>query len=112
MDLRTKVIEAINNGKPVYSLSKIFSISLKTLYRWKSKYKKTGSVAPANNKKSGVKTIIQDLDQFANFVKEKPDRTQAEMAKIWGGVSARTISSALKKAGFTYKKNFWIQTKR
>ena len=35
------------------------------------------------------------------------DKTQAEMAELWDGpISARTISRALAKIGFTRKKNY------
>ncbi len=50
---------------------------------------------------------ITHWSRFRAFVKEHHDKTQAEMAELWDGpISARTISRALAKIGFTRKKNY------
>jgi predicted RNA binding protein YcfA (HicA-like mRNA interferase family) len=42
---------------------------------------------------------------FRTFTKVHGEKTQAEMAELWqGDISARTISRALAKIGFTRKK--------
>jgi len=112
IDLRKKVMEAINRGISIYRLSRIFSISERTLFKWKKQYLETGSIEPKKRKTPPVKPIIEDLDKFRNFVEKAPDRTGAQMAEDWGNISPRTISSTLKRAGFTYKKNLWIQAKK
>lgn len=50
-------------------------------------------------------TLITDWDKFQEFAKAHGDKTQAEMAALWSGdISARTLSRALQKIGFTRKK--------
>jgi transposase len=45
------------------------------------------------------------LGEFRAFAAQHGDKTQAEMAELWEGqISARTISRALHKIGFTRKK--------
>jgi len=54
---------------------------------------------PGNNHK------ITDSEKFRTFAAQQGDKTQAEMAALWPGqISARTISRALHKIGFTRKK--------
>jgi len=54
---------------------------------------------PGNNHK------ITDWEKFRAFAAQHGDKTQAEMAELWEGqISARTISRALHKIGFTRKK--------
>ena len=49
----------------------------------------------------------------ARVVEINGDKTQAEMAKLWTEeISKPTISRALKKIGFTRKKNLWLSRTR
>lgn len=48
---------------------------------------------------------ITDWDKFVEFAKSHGDKTLTQMAVLWeGDISARTISRALQKIGFTRKK--------
>jgi hypothetical protein len=48
---------------------------------------------------------ITDSNKFRAFAKAHGDKTQTEMAEVWEEeISARTISRALPKIGFTRKK--------
>ena len=111
LDLRMKVIHAIHKEYPILRISKMFGISRNTVYNWKKSYEKTGAVKP-KKPGNGKRPIIEDLKKFRDFVLQKPDRTQAEMAEDWGNISPRAISDTLKRAGITYKKNFWVPTKK
>ena len=110
-DLRCKVIEAMERGLSINKARDLFGLARSTVQRWKRQYMSTGSLAVKERKSPPRKPIIEDLDKFRKFVSENPDRTQAQMAEEWGGIAPRTISSTLKRAGLTYKKNLWIQTK-
>jgi transposase len=110
-DLRTKVIEAINKKIPILRISKTFGIARNTVYNWKKLQTESGSIQRKKTK-PGRQPIITDLEKFKAFIKEKPDRTQQEIAEEWGGVSPRTICTVMKRAGLTYKKKLWIPTKK
>lgn len=48
---------------------------------------------------------ITDWEKFRAFAQIHGEKTQAEMAALWDGeISARSISRALQKIGFTRKK--------
>ena len=107
-DLRKKALESMSKGTPLKRVSQILFIAKSTLRSWRKRQRETGSCSAITNN-WGTKPLIQDLEKFKKFVQEKPDRTQVEMAKEWGGVSESTIARALKRIGFTNKKNFWLQ---
>ena len=49
---------------------------------------------------------MADLDKFKEFAHQQGRKTKKEMAQAWSEkISARTIGKALKKIGFTRKKN-------
>ncbi len=55
--------------------------------------------------------VIKSLawEKFREFVEVNGDKTQVEMASLWQGeISARTISRALKKIGFSRKKKLMV----
>jgi hypothetical protein len=62
--------------------------------------------------KPGQGEKITDWEKFRAFAINNTDKTQAEMALAWGGVSQRTISRGLKKIGFTRKKNLRLPATR
>jgi transposase len=103
-DLCEKVMRAIElDGMPIIEASEVFDVARSTIYRWKHRKIETGSLKA--KKRKGAEGIIQDWEQFRIFVEEHKDSTQEEMAELWNQtISARTISRALKKIGFTRKK--------
>jgi transposase len=106
-----KIMDALSNGMSIRGVSKIFKIGRNTIHSWKNRLRASGSLQ-ADKPSSGKKPIVEDLEKFTKFVSENPDRTQKEMAELWGGIAPRTISSTLKRAKITYKKKLWVQTKR
>jgi len=65
----------------------------------------TGDFQAKPNQPPGNGHKLTDWEKFRKFAKAHGDKTQVEMAALWEGeVSARTISRALKKIGFTRKK--------
>ena len=105
-DFRQKVIESIElNGLKQQEASELFNISRNTINLWFQQKAATGDFQaktwPPNTR--GEK--ITDWAKFRAFAQEHHDRTQVEMAELWlGAISARTISRALAKIGFTRKK--------
>ena len=85
-------------------VSKLLKISRPTLYRWKKKFEQTGSTAPDKSLPPPEPSKIKDWEKFQEFVDKNGDKTQIEMAKLWGGVSNHTISRGLKKIGYSRKK--------
>ncbi len=105
-DLRQKVIQAIElDGIKKTEASLLFIISRNTIDLWLKRKAETGDVKTKPNKPPGNGQKILDWNKFREFASSNGDKTQAEMAQLWEGeISARTISRALKKIGFTRKK--------
>lgn len=105
-DLRQKVIQAIElEGLKKSQASLLFNISRNTIDLWLKRKAETGDFQSLPNLPPGNGHKITDWETFREFAKVHGDKTQVEMAQVWEGqISARTISRALKKIGFTRKK--------
>ncbi|MCS7225464.1 MAG: transposase [Gloeomargarita sp. SKYB31] len=110
-DLRQKAIEAVLEGATLVEVSQMFNIGYRTLQRWLKQWSETGDCAPKTGYQKGHSHKIKDLDEFRKFVDANPSLTQKEIAAIWG-VSSMTICRALKKIGYTRKKNFLLPRAR
>ena len=109
-DLRIRVIEAIDEGQAITRVSKDLKVGRTTIYKWLKQRDEQGHIRPKENWQKGHSHKIKDLEKFKVFVEENKEKTLVELAKAWGGVKRMTIQRALKKLGFTHKKNqLWIQ---
>jgi transposase len=103
MDLRERVIKAVDAGMLRKDVSKQFSVGLKTIYLWLERRRDKGDLKPITNFQQGHSHAIKDFESFKSTVNQYPDRTQKELGKLLK-VSASTICRAMKKAGYTRKK--------
>lgn len=104
-DLRQKVMQAIElDGMKKSEASEVFNISRNTINLWFQRKAETGDVQVKSRPTLSPKQKITDWEKFRAFAKEHKDKTQAEMAQLWGDVSSRTISRTLQKLGLTRKK--------
>ena len=103
-DLRVRTLDLIRRGVSITQVSRELKISRPTLYRWKEQLEKTGSTSPNKSVPPPQPSKIRDWKRFQEFVELNGDKTQKELAQLWGDVSHHTISRALKKLGYTRKK--------
>lgn len=104
-DFRRKVMQAIEmDGLKKSEASELFNISRNTINLWCQRKAATGDILPKARTTPPVPSKITDWEKFAAFVRANHDKTQAELAELWGGVSQRTISRALQKIKHTRKK--------
>ena len=110
-DFRTRAVEAYElDGYKKCEVCEMFNISRNTFDLWLKLKAETGSLKPRTPERRESTGIIQDWDKFRQFVKDNSGKTQEQMADLWEqNISSRTISRALKKIGFTRKKNLWVQ---
>lgn len=112
-DLRTKVINALDDGMGKTEPSHIFKISRNTINVWLNRRKQTGDYRAKVGYQQGYNPKIKDLSEFVEFVLVHGSKTQKEMAEAWPeDISDRTISKALKKIGYTRKKNLRLSRER
>ena len=83
LDLRTKVIEAIDRGMKKTQASKIFNISRNTIDLWLKRREKTGSYQAKQQYQKGYGAKIPDLEKFKEFAQNNGHLTQKEMAEVW-----------------------------
>ncbi|CDM96756.1 transposase family protein [Arthrospira platensis C1] len=106
-DLRQKVIDAIElDGMPKTEASQVFHVSRNIINLWLQRKAQTGDFLPKPHHRPGNNHKITDWQKFKAFAQEHGHKTSAQMAELWDDdISPRTISRALKKIGFTRKKN-------
>ena len=103
-DLRQKVIGAVERGERKTEVSRMLNISRNTLDLWLVRQAETGSFR-SKVTVAKPKTKINDWERFREFIKQHGEKTQIEIAKLWGeGVTQQNISDAMKKIGVSRKK--------
>lgn len=109
LDLREKATAAVDRGEKKFHVSQTFNISRNTLDLWLKRRQETGSVAPKQPVQGGPEPKIKDLDAFKTFAIAHGHLTAQKMAELWPEpISDVTIGKALKRIGFTKKKDVWV----
>ncbi|MDS3859265.1 IS630 transposase-related protein [Thermosynechococcaceae cyanobacterium BACA0444] len=104
-DLRKKALEAVARGAVKAQLCKTLNISRNTLDSWIKRYVETGSYTPPSYHHQRRKPKIDNLDKFREFVLENNDKTQQQLADLWGhNITQQDVSRALQKLNITPKK--------
>jgi transposase len=114
IDLRKRVIEATDSGMHIDQAVKVFKVCRRVIYNWLELRKKTNSLAPKSGYQNGHSHKITDWEQFKVFAEANRQRTIPQMVIEWQqltGISASesVIGKALKKIGYTSKKNFQLR---
>ena len=104
-DLRERAMNLIDSGMSISDVSRLLDLSRPTLYKWQRQLETTGSTAPKVPGPPTWLSKIKDWKKFLEFVEHHGNKTQEEMARLWGNCSRHTISRGLKKIGYTRKKN-------
>ena len=103
MDLRVRVMNAVESGTKICKAAKIFNVCRHTITNWKRISIERGSLEPLSNFQNGHSHGITDLSAFKDYVDLNPDLTQEEMGEHFG-VGSSTISRTLIKINYTRKK--------
>ncbi|MGL5079350.1 MAG: IS630 family transposase, partial [Waterburya sp.] len=109
-DLRKKAVNAYDRGEKKIAICRLMNISRNTLDLWLKREQKTGDFK-ANAKRPARKNRkIQDLERFKQFVQQHQDKTQKQMASLWGeNLTQQNCSDGMKKLGITRKKTYGYQ---
>jgi transposase len=104
-DLRQKAIKAVKRGERKSDVCRMLKLSRNTLDLWLKREEQTGECRAITNFQKGCRHKITDWKRFREFVHKHGDRTQAQMASLWGdNVTQQNISDALGKIGVSRKK--------
>jgi transposase len=108
-DLRKKAIEAVKRGQRKTDVCHFLKLSRNTLDLWLKREKSTGDCQASANSAKGRKPKIQDPEKFREFVREHSDKTQKQIAQLWGEeLTQQNISYACQKLGITRKKKLTV----
>jgi transposase len=111
IDLRERVLAALDRGMPRSEVVSTFQISLSSLKRWHRARRDTGDCAPKPPSGGPTLTIAPAQDeQVRAQVAAFPDATIAEHTQHWNTVHATslspsTIGRAIRRLGLTRKKS-------
>lgn len=104
-DLRCKAIDAVKRGERKIDVCRMLDISRNTLDLWLKREAENGDCQAITHYQQGYRPKITDWEKFRQFAQEHGDKTQAQMAALWGdGITQQNISDALRRIGFTRKK--------
>jgi transposase len=114
IDLRKRVIAAVDGGMRITDAAKTFQVGRRLIYTWLDLRKRTNSLSPKSGYQKGHSHKITDWDEFRKFIEKNSHRTVKGMIVEWTKANNNTVSESamerwLKKIGYTSKKNFWIQ---
>ena len=111
-DLRKKAIEAVKRGERKIDVCGMFDISRNSLDLWLKREEETGDCQAIVNFQKGNGHKIIDWERFSKFVQQYGDKTQGQMAQLWGdNVTQQNISDALQKIGISRKKKLTATNK-
>lgn len=120
IDLRERVIAAIDSGMQITEAAKVFKVCRSVIYDWQNLLKTTDSLAPKSGYQKGHSHKIIDWDQFKIFVEKYKYCASPQMRSEWKKLTGVDVSEsvmlrALKKIGYTCKKKplvTWRQIKK
>jgi len=109
VDLRERVIAAVDNNEPIAQVARKFKVSRGAIYNWLDLREKTNSLAPKDGYQKGHSHKIKDLEKFKEFAKKNKTKTLEEMSLEWqkennDSISISAIGRSLKKIDYTSKK--------
>ena len=109
LDLRTRVLAAIDGGTSRAEAVRTFQVSLGSIKRWLRQRQISGSLAPKPRPGQSA-TITQAQEALLRFQLEQfPDATLPEHAERWNAdhatsLSAWTLGRAIRRLGWSRKK--------
>jgi len=101
-------LDFIERGGSKVEASKVFKVSLKSIFNWVRQKKARGSLEV---KKRGLGAYKIDEQRLRAYIEDHPDDYVREIASALG-FSTSGVKSALQRLKITYKKNSTLQRKR
>jgi transposase len=117
IDLRERVISAVDNNMRITEAVKVFKVSRRVIYEWLELRKTTGNLAPKTGYQKGHSHKITDWEKFKAFAHENQQSNSPQMIIAWEKLSGVKVSESvmlrsLKKINFTAKKKLSAMPKQ
>ena len=112
LDLRAKVLRAVDQGYPRTEIVKLLGVSLATIKRYLKQRQETGEVAPKPIPGRPPKKLAQLQADLVTQLAAHDDIRLEDHCRLWEQahgvrVSTATMSRAIKRVGWTRKKKRW-----
>ena len=122
LDLRLKVLDALDRGIPRREVVRIFGVSMPTLERYLRRRRRSGDLAPkpSPGRTPSICSTVEERRMLWKQLEENEEATLQRHCELWEGlgkarVSVSTMSRAVRKLGWRFKKRVWeppSETKR
>ena len=113
-DLRLKALDALDRGTPRRQTAGLFGVSLSTLKRWLGRRSVGEDLAPkpSPGRTPTILATAQEKRALREQLEAHDDATLERHCELWeeergARVSVATMSRAVRKLGWTYKKSRW-----
>jgi transposase len=113
VDLREKVLRAVDQGYPRQEIVKLLGVSRATIKRYLKQRRETGTVAPKAIPGRTPKKLGLLQAELVTQLQAHDDLSLEEQCRLWEQshgvrVSTSTMSRAIKRVGWTRKKRRWV----
>jgi transposase len=113
-DLRIKALGALERGMPRKQAASTFGVSLATLKRWLKRHREGEDIAPRPSPGRTPRILATEGQRRALWqqLEGNDDATLERNCELWErrtgvAVSVSTMSRAVRKLGWTFKKSRW-----
>jgi transposase len=113
-DLRIKALGALERGMPRKVAASTFGVSLATLKRWLKRRREGEDIAPRPSPGRTLRILATEEQRRALWqqLEGNDDATLERHCELWErttgvAVSVSTMSRAVRKLGWTFKKSRW-----
>src|ERR671916_37190 len=114
LDLRLKVLAAVDRGIPRKEVVRTFGVSMPTLERYLSLRKQTGEIGPPQppGRAASLTATVAQRRALWTQLEENDRATLERHCELWGSkhgdrVSGPTMWRAVRKLGWTKKRGRW-----
>src|ERR671916_1349133 len=115
LDLRLKVLDAIDRGIPRKEVVRTFGVSMPTLERYLRRRRQSGDLAPkpSPGRTPSILATSRERRALCQQLEENNEATLERHCQLWeergvARVSVSTMSRAVRKLGWTFKKSRWV----
>jgi putative transposase len=109
IDLRERVVAAVEAGGTVRSVGLRFGVAPSTVVKWSQRYRASGSVAPDRVGGHRRRVLAPHRDLVIGLIEQTPHLTlhglKDELAKRGVTVSHSAVWRFLRREGLSFKKN-------
>lgn len=106
MDLRERVVAAVNRGEPILVVARRFQVARPTVRDWRDRAERDALTPGVPGPKSPTKITPEDDQLMRDMIAKRPGITANELRTMLSvEVAECTVCRRLKKLGLTLKKS-------